>query len=65
MPADDRRRIPGHGAGVPGVATSTPLLVAAAILVVYIVLGILYESYIHPITILSGLPSAASARCSR
>jgi hydrophobe/amphiphile efflux-1 (HAE1) family protein len=37
---------------------STPLLVAAAILVVYIVLGILYESYIHPITILSSLPSA-------
>ena len=38
--------------------SSTPLLVAAAILVVYIVLGILYESYIHPITILSALPSA-------
>jgi multidrug efflux pump subunit AcrB len=37
---------------------STPLLVAAAILVVYIVLGMLYESYIHPITILSALPSA-------
>jgi multidrug efflux pump subunit AcrB len=35
-----------------------PLLVAAAILVVYIVLGVLYESYIHPITILSALPSA-------
>jgi len=38
--------------------TSTPILVAAAILVVYIVLGMLYESYIHPITILSSLPSA-------
>jgi len=38
--------------------TSTPILVAAAILVVYIVLGMLYESYIHPITILSALPSA-------
>jgi hydrophobe/amphiphile efflux-1 (HAE1) family protein len=37
---------------------STPLLVAAAILVVYIVLGMLYESYIHPVTILSSLPSA-------
>src|SRR6516165_6782762 len=36
--------------------SSTPLLVAAAILVVYIVLGMLYESYIHPITILSALP---------
>src|SRR4029077_2291418 len=38
--------------------SSTPLLIAAAILVVYIVLGVLYESYIHPITILSALPSA-------
>ena len=37
---------------------SMPILVAAAILVVYIVLGFLYESYIHPITILSALPSA-------
>ncbi|MFM9850547.1 MAG: efflux RND transporter permease subunit [Hyphomicrobiaceae bacterium] len=36
-----------------------PLLIAAAILVIYIVLGILYESFIHPITILSGLPSAS------
>jgi hydrophobe/amphiphile efflux-1 (HAE1) family protein len=38
--------------------SSTPLLVLAAIVVVYIVLGMLYESYIHPITILSALPSA-------
>ncbi|HLK32751.1 MAG TPA: efflux RND transporter permease subunit, partial [Terriglobales bacterium] len=35
------------------------LLLVAAILVIYIVLGILYESFIHPLTILSGLPSAA------
>ena len=34
------------------------LLLAMAVLVIYIVLGILYESYIHPLTILSGLPSA-------
>jgi hydrophobic/amphiphilic exporter-1 (mainly G- bacteria), HAE1 family len=34
------------------------MLILAAVLVIYIVLGILYESYIHPITILSGLPSA-------
>jgi HAE1 family hydrophobic/amphiphilic exporter-1 len=34
------------------------ILLLAAILVIYIILGILYESYIHPITILSGLPSA-------
>jgi multidrug efflux pump subunit AcrB len=38
--------------------STMPLLVVAAILVVYIVLGFLYESYIHPITILSSLPSA-------
>ena len=35
-----------------------PFLILAALLAVYIVLGILYESYIHPITILSTLPSA-------
>jgi multidrug efflux pump len=39
-------------------STSTLLLIIAAIVAVYIVLGILYESYIHPITILSTLPSA-------
>jgi len=38
--------------------SSMPLLLAAAILVVYIVLGVLYESYIHALTILSALPSA-------
>jgi multidrug efflux pump subunit AcrB len=35
-----------------------PFLILAAIVVIYIVLGVLYESYIHPITILSSLPSA-------
>ena len=37
---------------------TTPYLIAAAILAVYIVLGMLYKSYVHPITILSALPSA-------
>ncbi|HZZ82927.1 MAG TPA: multidrug efflux RND transporter permease subunit [Anaeromyxobacteraceae bacterium] len=37
---------------------SEPLLILAAVLAVYIVLGVLYESYIHPVTILSTLPSA-------
>jgi multidrug efflux pump subunit AcrB len=37
---------------------STPLLILAALVVVYLILGILYESTIHPITILSTLPSA-------
>ena len=36
-----------------------PLLILAAILTIYVVLGVLYESFIHPLTILSGLPSAA------
>jgi len=38
---------------------SEPYLIAAAIIVIYIILGVLYESYIHPLTILSTLPSAA------
>jgi hydrophobe/amphiphile efflux-1 (HAE1) family protein len=38
--------------------SSTPLLTLAAIVVIYVVLGMLYESFIHPITILSSLPSA-------
>ena len=38
--------------------STTPLLILAALITVYIVLGVLYESYIHPLTILSTLPSA-------
>jgi HAE1 family hydrophobic/amphiphilic exporter-1 len=38
---------------------STPLLILAAVLTIYVVLGVLYESFIHPLTILSGLPAAA------
>src|ERR1019366_2438022 len=37
---------------------SEPILILAALITIYIVLGVLYESYIHPITILSTLPSA-------
>jgi multidrug efflux pump len=40
-------------------------LILAAIVTMYIVLGVLYESFIHPITILSTCPPPASARCSR
>ena len=39
-------------------STNIPLLILAALVTVYIVLGVLYESYVHPITILSTLPSA-------
>jgi HAE1 family hydrophobic/amphiphilic exporter-1 len=40
--------------------TTVPLLIAAALFVVYLILGVLYESYIHPLTILSTLPSAGA-----
>src|SRR6185436_9568752 len=58
MPATVNGSFQGTAQAFKASLSSTPLLVAAAILVVYIVLGILYESYIHPITILSALPSA-------
>ena len=45
-------------AGVPDTLKSQLILIPAAIATVYIVLGVLYESYIHPLTILSTLPSA-------
>ena len=51
-------QLPGRGEGVPIVAARHGVLLVMAILVIYIVLGILYESFIHPLTILSGLPSA-------
>lgn len=41
---------------------NTGILILAAVLTIYVVLGVLYESFIHPLTILSGLPAAASAR---
>ncbi|CAO3452682.1 RND efflux system, inner membrane transporter [Azospirillum argentinense] len=57
---------PGITTGFAGTAQvfedaqkSQGLLLLAAVLVIYIVLGVLYESFIHPLTILSGLPSAA------
>jgi multidrug efflux pump subunit AcrB len=48
----------GNAQAFQSSLASTPILIAAAVLVMYIVLGMLYESYIHPITILSALPSA-------
>ena len=58
LPATVNGSFMGTAQAFQASLSSTPLLVAAAILVVYIVLGVLYESYIHPITILSALPSA-------
>ncbi|WP_428668553.1 efflux RND transporter permease subunit [Reyranella sp.] len=48
----------GNAQAFQSSLSGTPLLVAAALVVVYIILGVLYESAIHPITILSTLPSA-------
>src|SRR5690606_7204537 len=54
----DRNPLRGRGAGLPGLAHQHRVAGARAIVTMYIVLGILYESYIHPLTILSTLPSA-------
>jgi multidrug efflux pump len=58
MPANVRGSFAGTAKAFQSSLASEPLLVLAALLTVYIVLGMLYESYIHPITILSTLPSA-------
>jgi HAE1 family hydrophobic/amphiphilic exporter-1 len=49
----------GSARAFEGALSNLAILLVIAVFVVYIVLGILYESYIHPLTILSGLPSAA------
>jgi len=48
----------GNGQAYLQSLSSTPMLIAAALVVIYLILGILYESTVHPITILSTLPSA-------
>jgi hydrophobe/amphiphile efflux-1 (HAE1) family protein len=58
MPPSVRADFAGAALAFNESLASEPLLIAAAVITVYIVLGILYESYIHPITILSTLPSA-------
>ena len=58
MPATIHGSFAGTAAAFQSTQSNELLLIAAAIFAVYIVLGILYESYIHPITILSTLPSA-------
>ncbi len=49
----------GDAAAFQSSQGSQIVLIAAALLVIYVLLGVLYESYIHPLTILAGLPSAA------
>jgi multidrug efflux pump len=58
MPASMQGAFQGTAASFQNSLASEPLLILAALITVYIVLGVLYESYIHPITILSTLSSA-------
>ena len=58
LPASIRGSFQGTAQAFQASLTNEPLLILAALVTVYIVLGVLYESYIHPITILSTLPSA-------
>ena len=60
MPASVHGGFAGTGQAAEQSFASEPVLVVVAIATVYIVLGVLYESYIHPITILSTLPSAGA-----
>lgn len=59
IPAGILTSYAGDAAAFQSSQTSQIFLIVAALLVIYVLLGVLYESYIHPITILSGLPSAA------
>ncbi len=58
MPLSVQSAFQGTAASFQASLSNEPLLILAALITVYIVLGVLYESYIHPITILSTLPSA-------
>jgi multidrug efflux pump len=63
MPLSIQGAFQGTAASFETSLTNEPLLILAALVTVYIVLGVLYESYIHPITILSTLPSAGVGAC--
>jgi len=58
LPISVTTEFEGTAAAFEASLTNEPLLILAALITVYIVLGVLYESYIHPVTILSTLPSA-------
>jgi hydrophobe/amphiphile efflux-1 (HAE1) family protein len=58
MPGSVIATFQGNAQAFQSSLSSTPALIGAALVVVYIILGMLYESYIHPLTILSTLPSA-------
>ena len=63
LPLSVQAAFQGTAASFQASLTNEPLLILAALVTVYIVLGVLYESYIHPITILSTLPSAGVGAC--
>jgi multidrug efflux pump subunit AcrB len=58
LPASVATNFAGSAAEFRSTLKSAPYLLLAAVVVIYIVLGVLYESYVHPLTILSSLPSA-------
>jgi hydrophobe/amphiphile efflux-1 (HAE1) family protein len=58
MPSTVITSFQGNAQAFQSSLASEPVLIVAALLVVYVILGVLYESYIHPLTILSTLPSA-------
>ncbi len=58
MPASIRGDFQGTASTFESSLSNEPILILAAIITVYIVLGVLYESYVHPLTIISTLPSA-------
>ena len=60
MPLSIQTAFQGTAASFQASLRNEPLLILAALITVYIVLGVLYESYIHPLTILSTLPSAGA-----
>ncbi len=58
MPSSLISSFQGNAQAFQAALSNEPILIAAALVVVYVILGVLYESYIHPLTILSTLPSA-------
>src|SRR5262249_56248814 len=58
MPSSILSTFQGNTQAFQSSLSSEPVLIAAALIVVYLILGMLYESFIHPLTILSTLPSA-------
>jgi len=58
MPSSVIGTFQGNAQAFQAALSNEPILIAASLVVVYVILGVLYESYIHPLTILSTLPSA-------